>query len=86
MTLTPQEIQRFRDIRIHYILGVADIGRNLMLKCPLHADGTPSFLLDPDNKYKCFGCNAKGSGAIDFVMAKLECSFNEALEELVPYL
>lgn len=84
MSLSKQELERFRSIRIHDILAIPYTGRKVSIKCPCrdHNDGTPSFLLDSDNGFYCFGCGAKGNGAIDFTMAVLECDFTTALQEL----
>lgn len=83
--LTNEEIQKLRDIRIHSILHVRDVGNRVAIKCPIHSDNTPSFVLYRDNGFHCFGCGINGKGAIDFTMA-LGFSFQEAVEELVKYL
>ena len=59
-----EELQLLRDIRIHRIIGVSDNGRRISIRCPLpnHRDNTPSFILNPDNSFKCFGCGKKGKG------------------------
>ena len=78
-----EELQKLREISIFHILGIKDIGRNQSICCPLpdHYDSTPSFLLDTENGYHCFGCQAHGVGAIDFLIdAGME--FQEAVEEL----
>lgn len=88
--LTPEEIQRFREISIHHILGIDNTGRNISMSCPLpgHRDRNPSFLLRPDNSYICFGrCNVKGKGAIDFAEHMWhKTNFEDKLLALVPYL
>lgn len=85
MKLTNEEIQRIRQIRIHSIIHVSDSGRNVSLRCPIHQERTPSFVLYPDNSFHCFGCKANGQGAIDFCVA-LGYTFIEACEELVRYI
>lgn len=88
MKLINEEIQRLRDIRIYTILGKADMGRRLQIRCPLpnHRDSTPSFTIYPNNSWCCYGsCNKTGQGAIDFCVA-LGFSFPEACEELKRYL
>lgn len=87
-TLTPEELNKIREIRIHSILGLVDNGRKISMRCPLpnHDDKTPSFTLYPDNSWCCFGkCDKTGQGAIDFCIA-LDYTFIEACEELVKYL
>ena len=83
--LTNEEIQRIRNIRIHNVMGVADTGRRISLKCPIHRERTASFVLYPDNSFHCFGCNNNGQGAIDFCVA-LGYTFVEACEELIKYI
>lgn len=85
MSLTSDEIESIRCIRIHKILGIRDDGRRVSLCCPVHNERTPSFAVYPDNHYYCFGCGVHGLGAIDFVMA-LGYTFVQALEELEKYL
>lgn len=83
--LTEQELNSFRAIRIHKILGIRDDGRGVLVRCVFHTDSTPSLSLSPDNLYHCFGCNKSGSGAIDFCR-DLGYGFKESLEELLKYL
>jgi DNA primase len=87
MTLSPDELQLLREVRIHKILGINDNGRRISMRCPLpnHRDGTPSFTLYPENNYYCFGCGAVGNGAIDFCM-ELGFSFQESCNELIKYI
>ncbi len=84
-SLTNEELQKIREVRISNILGVRDLGRNISLKCPFHGERTASFVLYPDNSFHCFGCLANGQGAIDFCVA-LGYSFIEACEELIKYV
>ena len=84
-TLTPHELQKVRDIRIHSILVLKDNGRRVSMCCPFHSERTPSFVLYPDNSFHCYGCGVNGSGSIDFCM-KLGYSFVDSLTELIKYL
>lgn len=84
--LSNEEIQMFRDISIHKILGISNNGRRITMRCPFHNEKTPSFVLYPDNSFHCYGqCNKGGSGAIDFTMC-LGFSFSTSISELRPYL
>lgn len=83
--LTKEEIDVIRNISIHKILGIPDTGRPVKMLCPFHVEDTPSFYLRTGNRFKCFGCGAVGTGAIDFTCA-LGYSFTDALEELSEYL
>ncbi|MDR7155371.1 DNA primase [Sphingobium xenophagum] len=46
--------------------------------CPFHEDRSPSFVVYPDQRYHCFGCNA-GGDVVDFVMALHGVGYREAL-------
>jgi len=50
------------DVISHYLpaLELRKAGRRLTAKCPFHADKTPSFVIFPDGRWKCFGCGASG--------------------------
>lgn len=87
--LNEQDIQRFREISIHHIIGLRDNGRRMDMACPFCGGGrrTACFSVWPDNGYKCFSCGLRGMGAIDFMKHLSEkTDFVEILEELVPYL
>lgn len=53
--------------------------------CPLtghEGEKTPSFYIDKNNRYKCFGCHGKGD-AIDFVMQRDGVNFVQAVKSLL---
>lgn len=75
------ELEQLRQIRIHKLLGIKDTGRRVSVRCPFHSDGTPSLTIYKDNSYHCFGCQANGQNAIDFLI-QAGLSFTEAVEEL----
>lgn len=83
--LTKEEIEKLRNVRIHNLLSKKDIGKRVIIRCPVHDDSTPSFNLYPDNTFFCFGCRISGKGAIDF-LEKFGYSFNEIIEELKKYV
>lgn len=57
-------------------------GRLLVARCPFHADGTPSFIVDPrDDHWHCFGCGAHGD-VLDFVRRVERLDFRQALARL----
>ena len=57
--------------------------KNNMLKCPFHADKTPSMkLYTESNSFYCFGCGAAGD-TIKFVELIENADFNGACEKLV---
>lgn len=83
--MSSEDLTRLREIKIVRILNLKDDGRKKFIRCPFHNERTPSFVIFPDNGFKCFGCGEHGQGAIDFVM-KLGYSFKDAIEELKEYL
>jgi len=50
--------------------------------CPLHKDKNPSFSCR-NNKWICFSCLKKGSGAIDFLMERDGLNFSDAVKTLL---
>lgn len=53
--------------------------------CPLHADGTPSFVIYLENNtWHCFGCS-EGGDNIAFVMALYKVDFKESLKLIKQY-
>lgn len=84
MNIDKDKLKELRKIRITTLLGVKDFGRNIFIKCPLHNERSASFVVFPDGGFKCFGCGAKGSNAIDLLMA-MGATFGEAIEELTKY-
>lgn len=80
-----ENIDEYRAIPIHQILGIPNTGRRITIKCPVHSEKSGSFSLYKDGSYYCFGCHANGSNAID-LCKDLGFSFRESLEELKPYL
>lgn len=79
------EIENIRNIPITRLLGLPPTSRRLHVRCPFHAEKSPSLVIYPDNSFYCFGCTAHGSNCIDFVV-KLGSSFKDAIEELRKYL
>lgn len=50
--------------------------------CPFHQETKPSFIIYPDNSWHCFGCQAHGNNAIDFIMQRDKIGFREAVRRL----
>lgn len=79
-----EEIDAARDVKIetiHSFEKLKKTNRGFTAKCPFHDDRNPSFSCR-DNKWICFSCLAKGSGAIDFVMKLDGVKFFEAVKIL----
>ncbi|MCA8943391.1 MAG: DNA primase, partial [Planctomycetes bacterium] len=56
-------------------------GRYWVGLCPFHNEKTPSFSVNPDGFFKCFGCG-KGGDEFTFLMEREGLSFREAMEAL----
>lgn len=70
MTFDPDTVERIRNISIASMIGEKIHGRYKMIQCPFHDDSTPSFKLNDDNSFYCFGCGKKGANFIDFLLLK----------------
>ena len=58
-------------------------GRKYPCPLPGHADSDPSFLINSDGSFKCFGCGVGGGGPVKFYqLVKNLSSTREAAEEL----
>jgi len=81
-SLTEDQIQQAREVPIEDLINTKKI--NKMWCCPFHNDSTPSFHIYPDNSWHCFGCQAHGANAIDFVLKKdKNMTFPEAVKYLI---
>jgi hypothetical protein len=78
-SVTPQDIQAARNIPIGSFV---QVNRSGFCKCPFHNEGTPSCKIFPDNKFRCFGCDANGD-VIDIVMKQNDLPFLDAVKFLL---
>lgn len=51
-------------------------------RCPIHGEKTPSFVINKDNTYHCYGCGAHGD-SIDLVQKLYNKTFVEAVKWLI---
>ena len=83
--ITDNDIQRAKEYPIEEILGTRTyrIGGRWKFKtlCPLHNEKTPSFCVDKNNRYKCFGCDEQGD-SIDLFMKINNTNFINAVKQL----
>lgn len=84
-TISKDVIEHCRSVPLHLPLGLTNPKRKVKIRCPFHAERTPSCVLFPTGGYKCFGCGKGSRSTIDFVMA-LGYTFTEAVEEIRKYL
>jgi len=87
MRISEQSIQAAKDVPLidiiqHYVQ-LKPIRSRYRGLCPFHKERTPSFFVTPGRGYKCFGCPAKGSNAVDFIMRHDGKSFTEAAIEVL---
>lgn len=79
--LTEDQIQQARDFPVEDLI---DTKKNRkMWCCPFHEEKTGSFHIYPNNGWHCFGCQAHGNNAIDYVMKKSKLEFVEAVKYLI---
>lgn len=85
--INEQDVQALRD-RADIVAVIGDYtaltraGTRLKGLCPLHAEKTPSFTVDPQRRWwHCFGCN-EGGDVYDFLMKVEALAFPEAVERL----
>ena len=57
------------------------VGRRYIACCPFHNDKTPSFIIFPDNNFRCFGCGESGD-SITFMQKLRGYTFPEAVATL----
>jgi len=79
------EIERAREYPLEELLGTKVFKARgkwtAVTHCPFHNEKTPSFYIDKENHYKCFGCSEHGD-SISFVMKRDQLKFIEAVKLL----
>ena len=82
MTISENTIQQIRDTNLVDIISkyvkIKKSGSRHVGLCPFHNEKTPSFYVQPGKGFYCFGCDAKGSNTIDFVMKYEKKDFPDA--------
>jgi len=83
MIISENTIQQIRDTDLINIIGqytnLKKAGARWIGLCPFHNEKTPSFNITPRKGYYCFGCDAKGANAIDFIMQYERKDFPDAV-------
>lgn len=78
-------IEQARAVPVESLVGtefIKVVGGRKQTLCPFHDEKTPSFYVFPDNHWHCFGCNAHGNNAIDYIMQKNSIDFPDAVKAL----
>ena len=81
---TIEEVQRANEIVevVSSYLPLKRAGKDYKACCPFHREKTPSFYVSPSKQiFKCFGCG-KGGSVFQFVMARENVTFPEAVRLL----
>lgn len=86
MGILDEDIARVRDqtdivALISESVALKRVGQRYSGLCPFHQEKTPSFSVNPDGYYYCFGCQASGD-AITFIRETEHLDFVEAVERL----
>lgn len=74
----PKHIEMAKQFPLQNFIKTNRIGVAL---CPFHSEKTPSFKINNDNTWHCFGCGLHGD-VIDFVMRKNGLNFLETVKKL----
>lgn len=85
--LSDNIIQQAKNVSILEIVGTFTTlrrhGNGFIGLCPFHDENTPSFNVQVTKGYKCFGCDAAGANAIDFLMAIENIPFVDAVQKVL---
>jgi hypothetical protein len=88
-TISDDILQRCREVPIAELIDGetwdAGNGRKRS-RCPFHNEQTGSFFIFPDNSYHCFGCNAHGNNAVDFITKSLNLNFIQTIDYLKKFI
>lgn len=78
--ITDEDKNRAKEVPISELYEGKLIRRKQGL-CPFHDERTPSFHINKNNTWRCYGCNAYGD-SIDFIMKRDSLSFIDAIKYL----
>lgn len=76
-----EEVKRLIDIKSVVLYYGLKLNSNNMACCPFHEDKTPSFKVNTEGYFYCFGCGVKGD-SITFVEKMFSLSPIEAIKKL----
>lgn len=85
-SITDEDIQKAKAVPIEdlYEGTLRHVGGKLSGKCPFHDERTPSFKIYLDqNKWHCYGACSKGGDVIDYIRARDNVEFLEAVKKLL---
>lgn len=83
--ITPEDIKAATKIPFENIIGAPDkrMSGKLWYKCMFHSEKTPSFQVDSNNRWRCFGACSEGGDLLDWVQKKYVMSLPEAVRWLL---
>lgn len=76
-----EQINEARDYPIYKLVGLDNPRFPVRVRCPFHAEKSPSCYIYRDNHWHCFGCGSHGFGAIDFIIG-MGYTFKEAVNHI----
>jgi DNA primase len=84
---TPELLNQARRVSVVFLAERAGIdlrrqGPRYVARCPFHAEEHPSFIIFPENRWRCFGCGKWGD-AIAFIQYLTGQTFQEAVATLL---
>ena len=86
MKISRQTLQAVKSVSLVDIISkfvnLKKSGNAFVGLCPFHDENTSSFYVNAKKGYKCFGCDAKGSNAITFIMKYEKKSFVDAVIQI----
>jgi hypothetical protein len=85
MGYTAEQIARARLVPITTLYSFDKLkknGQRISACCPFHTEKSPSFVIYPNNSYHCFGCQANGQNAVDFLIQLEQIPFAQAVARL----
>lgn len=83
LSITHLQIEQAKLVPIQHLLPVRvhKLGNRYKCECVFHNETIPSFVINTDNTYHCFGCGRHGD-SISFIMELKNLSFKESVKYL----
>lgn len=79
-----ETLESVRGITVQKMLGLGAGGRRLSIKCPIHNEKSPSFVIYPGGDFYCYGCAKSGQNALDLLLL-MGYAFPDAVEYLLQH-
>lgn len=79
-----QTLESVRSVTVHKILGLENNGRRISIRCPIHNERSPSFVIYPTGDFYCYGCAKSGQNALDLLIL-MGSTFPDSIEYLLQH-